>query len=135
MHISGIFIIGCRSYHFSRRRESNSVYIPCGATAVPRTAGISFFGEPRIELGLRAPKARVLPLYDSPKKEIPHARILPVYYAPLNNGIIARFLRDILSDRDVLYRLSSSACSKKRQRAILFFVSMTTPTTSIWNSL
>ena len=47
-------------------------------------------GEPRIELGLYAPKAHVLPLYDSPigdaKKGtgLPATKMLLLYYTPMN---------------------------------------------------
>jgi len=53
---------------------------------------------------------------------------------PENPNILAQILKDILSDIIVFYRLPSSACSKSRQRAVLFAITMITPTTSIWNS-
>ena len=59
----------------------------------------SFVGPPRIELGLYAPEAYVIPLYHGPARDSiasarvglpgiepglhpPHGRVLPVYYSP-----------------------------------------------------
>ncbi len=50
-----------------------------------------FVGEPRIELGLPAPKAGVLPLYYSPLKKLggQEAGVLPVYYAPSSASMVS----------------------------------------------
>ena len=72
-----------------------------------------------------------------PSLRAPKARVLPVYYAPQGSNVITQNIKDI-NDWNVLYvlyKFSSRACSKRRHRAMRADVSNITPTTSIWNSL
>lgn len=93
---------------------------------------LTTFGAPRIELGLSAPKADVLPVYYAPfiisRTCFMHGRT-----TYLSTDLLRRYKGH--SEASQCPLLSYRTCSKSRHRAFLCLTSRNTPTTSIWYSL